>query len=93
MSPTFQLDAGRLLSKCLRARVTMQEGSKGRIEVREATSFKLRFHVPVGVLKFSCEKHVDSSTVQQTLAITDSSIDSPVATRRRDLEGDAEHLG
>jgi hypothetical protein len=65
----------------------MQEGSKGRIEVREAASFELRFHVPVGVLKFSSENHVDSSTVQQTLAKTDSFIDSQYSVQEESSGG------
>ena len=47
----------------------------------------MRFHVPVGVLEFSCENHVDSSNAQQTLATMDSLFDSYDDASRRDLEG------
>lgn len=92
MSPTFRLDA-RQLPACLRVRRYARRCSKGRLEVREATSFELRFHVPVGALKFSEESHVDSSFVQQTLANTDSFDRQFDGNMRRDLEGDAGHLG
>ena len=42
----------------------------------------MRFHVPIGVLKLSCESHVDSSSVQQTLANTNSFSDKLMTKRR-----------
>lgn len=68
-SPTFRLANESLpvyVSESPRGRC-----AKGRIEVREH-QLELRCHVPVGVLKFSKQNHVGTSSVQQTLDIMDS---------------------
>jgi len=65
--------------------------AKGRLEVRER-ELNMGRHVPVGVLKFSCENHVDNSSVQQTLVIKDSFYDECDNARRRALKSDAGHL-
>ena len=79
------------LPKCFAAQRyarRLERGTRGT----GSFGYILRFHVPVGVLKFSRENHVGSSTVQQTLAVMDSLADSHENVKRRDLEGDAGHL-
>jgi hypothetical protein len=79
MSPTFRIaPAYRSASVDRLARC-----AKGRLEVRER-ELKLGCHVPVGVLKFSYEKHVDYPSVQQTL-VTKDSFTTNAITRKGEL--------